>query len=425
MSIFADGEEPIHPPLEAADQLGGLDGLPIGPRDFVVVPEDGPLEVDYHVGRVPVKDTGLISGVVSVAVLEGKLLVALPEGVWNRSPAKRLLASRSLISLIKPVLCEVAACHIEERDVVLTGVFCKAWIGFVSKELEQEIDFVSEESLVYDFNPDGEEGLLPTAVGLLEVAKEHFSFVTAESAVPECPPSNSHPHETRLQNLEKSLGQIQANLDSLVGHLAAGNLKSDALGSSAKSKAKEKKTRRPPDLISPDIPGLDKEAVQAALQAGVPLQHLQEVGAVLKGRPKRLEELPRKKGPSRAQAGPLNESPSESEEEDAELLPDGGMPATMQGTSQLEQAVLQLSSIAKHLAAPKEKKDKIEVLLDNGGGLGQSSESSTGTSSRKNSVAMRALQRLLVEDPKYIYQVLEANLQSDFGSRPIQRLGSP
>jgi len=33
---------------------------------------------------------------------------------------------------------------------------------------------------------------------------------------------------------------------------------------------------------------------------------------------------------------------------------------------------------------------------------------------------MRALQKCLLEDPKYIFQIMEANLQSDFLARPIQ-----
>eukprot|EP00435_Cladocopium_sp_Y103_P057708 s1516_g20.t1 len=417
-----DEEASNPPPLDAGIGLDSLDGAPIGPRDFVVAPEAGPVEENYHVGRLIISSSGLAAGVIAIAELDGKLLVALPEVLWNRSPARRLVPSRALA---KPVLCAVAACHTEERDVPLASVYCKVWVGFASRDFERDLDFVSEEVLTYDFNPEGESDLLPADSGLVEVAREHFSFVTAESAVPECPPEPPANQEGRLQSLEPTMVQIQESLSTLLGHVQGGG-RSDCtaphplLAPAAKPAASERRTKR--SLADPvDIPGLDKEAVRAALAAGVPLKHLQEVGSVLKSRPKRLDELPRKRLPNRKTEGPLSESEEESEGYEPDLLPDAaGLQGGAGSSKQMEQAVLHLASIAKQLTAPKEKKDKIESLLDGGAGLVPSSESSSSSGSRKNSVAMRALQRLLVEDPKYIYQVLESNLQSDFQARPVQ-----
>lgn len=63
------------------------------------------------------------------------------------------------------------------------------------------------------------------------------------------------------------------------------------------------------------------------------------------------------------------------------------------------------------------KKDKLDQILDGGGGSGSHADGSSDPTSRKNSVALRALQRCLRDDPKYLYQVVEANLQGDFLGR--------
>ena len=278
MSAFPDGEVANPPLQESGEGLDTLEGAPIGPRDFVLAPEAGPLETDYHVGRLTLSESGLAAGVIAIAILDGKLLIALPEAVWSRTPNRRLIPSRSLG---KPVLIAVAASHYEERDQPLSGVYCKVWVGFASRELEQELDFVSEEVLSYDFNPEGEMDLLPSAGGLVEVAREHFSFVTADSAVPECPPESPRRQEDRLQSLEASLEQIQQSLSVLMGHLQPEKKDSTAdrvrsLTATPKVSASVKKSKRG-SLDHAEVPGLDREAVQAALAAGVPLKHLQEV----------------------------------------------------------------------------------------------------------------------------------------------------
>ena len=125
---------------------------------------------------------------------------------------------------------------------------------------------------------------------------------------------------------------------------------------------------------------------------------------------------------SEPKQGPLSES---EEEEDVEVeeegLPSGGSGEQDGAGPQrsMERAIVKLTAIAAKLAGPKEK-HKIDSLLDGGsGGVGGSESSSIGAG-RKNAAAMRALQKCLLEDPKYIFQIMEANLQSDFLSRPIQ-----
>ena len=71
------------------------------------------------------------------------------------------------------------------------------------------------------------------------------------------------------------------------------------------------------------------------------------------------------------------------------------------------------------LAGPKGKR-MIDSLLDGRSGAAGSGENGTSTGPRKNAAAMRVLQKILVEDPKYLYHIMEANVQSDFLSRPVQ-----
>eukprot|EP00435_Cladocopium_sp_Y103_P073103 s469_g42.t1 len=405
--------------LAALDDGSDLEGVELTPRDFVVVQPEGPCESEFRVGRLKIPSSGVVVAAIAVAVVENKLLVALPEAVWSRTVAKRLLPNRALL---KPILCRVAACELDDRSRVLEGVECRVWFGLISPLFEPLLDFFSEDFFEIDFSPEEGAPILPFADALVEVSKEHFTFYTAESAVPECPPAFPVAQEARIQKLEDTLGGIQANLEKLLAGNGSGSAgaqpKAAPLPPPPTSSAAAKATKRASAGQVPDVPGLDKEAVAAALAAGVPLHHLQELGGVLHQRPKRLDELPRKAVGGKPR-GPLSESEEEPAECEEELVPaESGEPG---GRGQMETAILQLTAIAKQLTAPKDKKEKIESLLDGGGsGQAQSSESGSSGTNRKNSAAMRALQKMLLEDPKYIYQTMEANLQSDFIARPVQ-----
>ena len=400
-------EEPEHP--EA-----------IGLRDFLIATADH-LDPEYRIGRVHL-ESGEVCGVIAVAIADGKLVVAVPEGVWHRVVARRLLPQRALT---KPLLCAVAACHQDQRDTLIEddSVVCRVWSGLASREFEASLDFISEDQIDFGFSPSDLEPLLPFGKALVEVSQTHFGFFTAESeAVPECPTPFPGGQEARIQSLENTLGRIQASLQLLTGEnaqpepVAPTPKRKSAL---RKSGTKEDGAERASSSQKPgNIPGLDRESVAAALAAGIPLHHLQEMGNVLSKRPNRLEEMPRGRRTSRTQLGPLSESDEEEELLEAEGDGDGsGDPEA--GGADFKKAIVQLTAIANRLA-PKEKKDKIESILDGGSGSALHSESSSSSSgSRKNSVAMRLLQRTLIEDPRYIYQTVEANMQSDFLSRPV------
>ena len=105
------------------------------------------------------------------------------------------------------------------------------------------------------------------------------------------------------------------------------------------------------------IPGLDESTCQAAIAAGIPVEHLREMGVILKQKPRRLDDLPRTEA-AKKERGPLDES--EGEEEEPELVPDG---AASGGADGVEKAILQLTKIATKLTEPKEKKDWFDSII--------------------------------------------------------------
>ena len=399
----------------------GPEPVALGPRDFVVAQEDGTADFLYRVGRLPLPELGLLTAVVAVADIDGKLLVALPEGVWNRSVAKRLLPQRAIS---KPLLCSVAACQADKREVLgFDAVDIKVWFGLLHPAMEGDVDYVGEDEIHYHFSPEGEEPLFPYGPALVEVAQAHYSFSTADEGipkdVPECPPNFTGVSEERFQKLELALEGMQRGLQQLLGA---------RVGASPKTLARPlppppvNKAPKSNAVGSQEVAGLEPEVVQSALAAGIPLAHLEEMGSILKGKPRRIEELPRKRPVQKTKQGPLSESEEEEDvEAEEEGLPSGGS-GEQEGAGpqrSMERAIVKLTAIAAKLAGPKEK-HKIDSLLDGGSGGVAGSESSSIGAGRKNAAAMRALQKCLLEDPKYIFQIMEANLQSDFLARPIQ-----
>ena len=142
------------------------------------------------------------------------------------------------------------------------------------------------------------------------------------------------------------------------------------------------------------------------------MNHLEEMGNILKQKPKRLEDLPRQSGTK--PKDPLDESDPEEEEAEDPTSGGGGT-----ADAHVAQALKQLTKIAKKLTEPKEKKDWLDNVLDGGSGAASSSSETSGLGARRNAAAVRALQKSLTERPTLVYQAIEANLQSDFQARPI------
>ena len=378
----------------------------------LVQQEDGIIDTDYPLGGIALSEEAEeLCAIIAIAFVQSKLLVAVPEEAWHRQLTRRRLPSRTLS---KAVLCAVGACSKEargdEEDIIQE---IRVWVGFLDRRMESELKFQPDLGLGLHFGSARGEFLVPFGPALVEVANEHFGFVTAESGGPGAPQAPTTV-EGRLSQLERMIEGVNANLSSLIGAPSV-MAPRPKVRSSQEKNAQARKADR-----GGGVAGLNPTTVAAALEAGVPMAHLEEMGKILQSKPPRLEDVPRK--PTlKKKAGPLEESAEEEEEsEGAELIPDDAGGADQKGVippQSIEQALLQLTTIATKLTKADQKKDKLDLILEGGSGSAAGSEQSGVPGTRRNAAAVRALQKMLREDPKYLYEHIETNLQADFNGR--------
>ena len=398
--------------------MAGLDTLDVGgdvqgeiedpppergllPRDFVVVTGEE-IDQEFEVGRIFLHpEQTETAAVIAVAEIEGKLLIAVPQSVWHRTTARRRLP---VGAFAKPVLVSLGACADTDRFTVLPeGQQVKVWIGFASSSLESELEFPAEALADVNFGQGDAGMLLPYAQALEQVAKDQFGFFSAESGGAEKDATTK-----RLEQLETTLGDIQSSLAVL---LREKDQKPAPAGAKPKGSAKKAATVKAPSLQK--VAGLDDGVVQAALQAGVPMAHLQEMAGIMKDKPKRLSDVPR-------QVRQLSDVEAEDEVEDEAIVAEEDEEdEDPSGDSGVAKAIVQLTRICSQLSENKVKKnDALENLLD-GAGSASTGESSTVPGPRRNAAALRALQKCLKDDPQKIYSAVEAQLASDFSSQIV------
>lgn len=212
-----------------------------------------------------------------------------------------------------------------------------------------------------------------------------------------------------MSQLERMIEGVNANLSSLIGAPSV-MVPRPKVRSNQEKNTQARKAER-----GGGVAGLNPTTVAAALEAGVAMAHLEEMGKILQSKPPRLEDVPRKPA-LKKKAGFLEESAEEEEESDgAELIPDDAGGADQKGSippQSIEQALLQLTTIATKLTKADQKKDKLDLILEGGSGSAGGSEQSGVPGTRRNAAAVRALQKMLREDPKYLYEHIETNLAS-------------
>ena len=374
-------------------------------HDFVILDLEGNGNSNYSVGSFEF-GTGIgdCCELIVICEIDGRFLVGVPEAVWHRQVAKRIIPPKCLQ---RPTLVSVNAFRVGEEEEEESGLKMKIWCGFLEPKFEGLISFGIHLEPIHGFSTM-EERMLPATQSLVDIAGEHYSFRSAESGLERGGGGRQkQPTEAeRLKDLEENLASLTAALQSLKASLPDQPApRPSAL--KAKPKAKDKKK---------DVRGLEPAVVQSALSAGVPAQHLKELGGILREKPRRLDDLERKA--AKTMAGPLDDIPLAEEEDE----PDLEMAVEAEegtGGSGMEAAIIQLTKIASHLTESK-RRDPLEQLLDVGASGASGSDGSGLPTSKRNAAALRALQKCLKENPKYIYQCLEANLQSDFLSRPMQ-----
>ena len=399
------------PEESALQQLLVAGGL----QDKLVVQNSQP-NLNFAVGQISLLD-GSLASIALIAHVEDRFLVAVPSPLWHRKATNRKLIAGALS---KPIHCAVACCRDDDRPTRLVDSSIKVWIAFLSDPAEKLVSFQDGAELAFPFTADDEEDVVPFAPALLEVSQEKFIFLSAESGGGEDPPEAAQllpPAEERIGRLEEAMSEIQASLQQLISVTAGprGDGAPKASTAAASSKAKPKAAAK----VS--FSGLDQTVVDSALAAGVPAEHLTEVAGILKKRPGKLEDLPRK--PGTQVPNELSESEDEDLEEAEELAVTSGS-GSGSGESGVAKAIVKLTKVCSALARQKTaRKESLEALLDSSGLVSGEGSGSVG-SSKCNAAALRALKQCLQSNPEFLFKSIEANLLMDFESRSV-RPGSP
>ena len=411
MSLSDLSEEPLPDSQEEAPfEPGDLAGVPLTFATSCLL-ADGKVDHFYFCGALASRaDPAVTVSIIGICVGEGgKILVAVPGASWHRSPDKRVLPSSALA---KVQSVSVQACDAAERTPI-SGLSVRVWLGYLKADFVDPIRFDVGEASV-GFGESDRGPVVPLAEGLAALAEEKFGFVTADSKSGDGGGTGSM--ERRLATLEGSLEEIRASLAAL----AKGTSGDASRGRQPKGASRPVSQPRPVgrDLAGREqrepeeaLAGLDQGVVRSALASGISVDQLREVSRLVSAKPKKLADIPR---PSTAKANIQSESEAE------EVVVDGGaVEEDPEGSGSMAKALLRLTEIASSLSEAKVKKDPLEALLDQGasGSAGGGGESLTG--GKKSAAALRALQRQLVSNPKYVYETIEANLLSDFASAPV------
>ena len=352
----------------------------LDPRSVLICSGTEEIEYDYQSAVFVSNDPSSSCSLVAIAEVDGQVLVAVPSGAWHRTRKKRALDPdflRKTMGVLVP-LCG------SDRDAASTSPDTKVWLGLLSHEAEPQC-YVDEGQAEISY-PVDEHGvvMLPYAAALVAAARDHFTFMSADSsAKPHHPPGLSTKGDPagRIKALEAELAALRGKVQ----------------------------TSRPGILKKPAVPvsqaglpaGVDPGVAQQALQAGVSHAALQEMAASMGlGMP-----------PPPAQAGVVS-----SEEEDPGLEEGIGFGGGSGSADPMTTAVLQLTKLVTELH--KSKAAKKDRELDRAE-YGYAKEPS-GSSGRSKASALLSLQKLVRTNPKLIYSSIEARLQEDWEQASMQ-----
>ncbi|CAE7704640.1 unnamed protein product [Symbiodinium sp. CCMP2592] len=354
----------------------------------------GRIDNNYKVGLLPCGEEGSTCSIIGIAELGGRIIVAIPHAVWNRKVKSRKIASNSLG---KTLSVDCATAFEGARETPRPEISTKVWVGVLSMELEEKVQYLEETLPTYAFisgNP--EEIVYPYGKALVTVADEHFAFMTAESG------GGGPGIFKRMEAVETGLSSIQRLLENMQRGQEEEEQPVRRKDLGARSKAVAAPGKRP--LLA----GLDPGTVAAARAAGVGEDALLEMSRLVGKRHGRLTE------PKILEEVGLEDAEALDDPEE-ELFGDAGDVDQGRQSGSVETAVVQLTKLVSSMA--KNKKSDLESILDQGGGSASSDGSGLG-GGRKHAAAHRLLTKALQDSPKLIYEPLEANMVEDFGVQP-------
>ena len=373
---------------------------PPSARVSVFVEEDGSAREHYDLGYLEVdsEEGTVICQLIPVSIAEGKVVVAVPSPVWNRTVQRRYLPRTALS---KAILVEVAAAEVGDLESI-TGTTVKVWLGLLDPGLEGAVvmDAECEEPGIQTFVDENSELRLPTSESLAVAVAEHFGFATATSGagapLPKPKRKAKQDVESRVLRLESTLEDIRGMLSN-IPQLGQAQPRGEAGGAAASS-------------TLPAPVGLDPGVVSAARSAGVTEEQLHKLGSLM-SKPNRMVEA------SRGVANQHRKTVLSETEDEEEAT---GEPALegLAGTQPIEKAVLQLTKLMTTMAKPSRKRGGLEGILEkvDAGGTGGEGGLATSSTGRSKAAAYLKLKEALRTHPSWIYQAIEGQMEEDFSA---------
>ena len=331
----------------------------------LVVSSTGELTAEFGFCALPI-DSGARIQLAAVAVIDSKLLVAVPRSAWHKKVAQRILPQTALQ---KPALAEVDAVYLNGRDAEPVASL-KIWMGFL------------EQGLLLNLQEDAEPDTLDWVC-----ARRRRVFGSHCSVTSRCCPRTFRLYQRG--RIPGSSGRgIWIAHGSTCGEVGRLGGRSCFFGCYSGEQARDPTAPTPKEAVPPlgaapkrasaiktpddlhvsfseKFPMMDASVVAAAVQGGVDegsFQEMQKLLGAAAPAARRLKEPQTKPASSRARssvASHLSETESEKE-----VLGGGTPPASPQT---VEQAVTHLAEIVGVLAADKMKKKKasrLEAALD-------------------------------------------------------------
>ena len=369
-----------------------------------------------------------------ITEFEGKSLVAVPSQAWHRSSARRKFGGQGALS--KPTAVEVLAAKLDAQDQGVEGINLKTWIGFLRPDLLDHLQPYSDD-VECDFHFLEEEGeiYIPLAASLVAAAQDHFAFFSAQEGAPGEPSAGldgealGEADGAGLEALGQRMSHVESVLDTLQDGIhallkqqgvrqkpAATPLleprpKSQATSKAAASSSSSRTPMRP--TVSA-FPHLDGGVVQAALNAGVPVENLRQMEAVVAQnvRAKKVQDVK-----SGLLLDPLSEQEDHLEtgqrqQEDAGFPQDSVDPASP--------ALDKLTAIVELLTEERRKKattSRLDAALDNV--QGSASDATSLGSGKKTAAARRALRSAFQDHPEEIYKMIERLMHEDLNAQTL------
>ena len=393
---------------------------------------EGTVNSEYPVGQFVARGEASQFSVqiIQVGEFEGKLLVAIPSAAWHRQLAHRVLPYNALS---KPTQVEVQAALPSDLSTPIDDLYLKVWVGYLKDAHRGDLEILAEFDVDYWFDNDPNRRALPYAHGLVEMAQEHFAFFSADGAsmgvyqeeeVMDGPPQPDESGldgapmtaaDIRLTRMEDTLQKLGQQIQSLMSPKLGAPKRKVQVKSAPTAKPKPAAAHGSSAVRRENVEGfplLDAGVVTAALQAGIPQAHLQEMQRLMGANASKVSKLRDMNPKIKPRADPLSEG------EDLDIADETADPGYGYAEApQFGSTMDKLTSIIEILTEDRVKKatqSKLDVALD--GGSSSSADHPLQGTGKKAAAARRALRASYQDCPEEIFGLIEKLMYEDLNN---------